>query len=177
MRRLGNTAATDQTLASGKIVCGQGFQDGGPAHEVVRRLRGQDGSRSGLIDAHVIDEQLARELRILGQNIAVEVAADGQVENRVEVMVEYPIAVFLDIAFVHRIMQGTVYIESDLVFVPFDREYVEIIHEARRAVRQGIEIVERIVAEVSGTVNGGAGYSGQAATVFHDVEFAAVRPT
>src|SRR3989442_9420841 len=76
------------------------------------------------VHADVVDEH-GRRKDCIRLWIAVEVAADGKIEDHEKRLIEYPSAVRLHFAASDRVMDGIIDKESDVEGVPFDGVGVE----------------------------------------------------
>src|ERR1017187_7409104 len=126
------------------------------------------------IDANVIDEHGGRgDCRVIG--ILRPAAADREVEKDVERMVIDPLCTGGDVLWGLCLIKHIIYVKTNYVGLPFNGKNMEVVSKrasARKNVRRGQGVRSGVARTMHAAMNPG----GVMTKVFHDVDFAALRP-
>src|SRR5512146_2611496 len=131
-------------------------------------------ARAGSIYAHVVDEHRRRQHGV-GLGITIERAADGQVQDHEERLVEHPFAESLDLWTLDGVVQSIVDEKLHAQGIPYHGKSVEVAGKAAALERHGAD--ERRLPRVAWPMDRRAGCGRPAAVILHDVELSAGRPS
>ena len=151
----------------------EGYRYLTPTAEVVNEAGLEALRRVGrLIDPHVVHLHLLRQ-RQVGADRAAEVAADSQVQDHVEGVVEDPL-VGSHVGRGRVVVVDAIHEPVNFVGRPLHREGVVVLGHR---LLQSVGVTEGRAARVTGAVDRAEHLIGIAADVLHDVDLAALRPT